>query len=72
MSDIQPDLPDPISKAIEANQEAEDILNKGPKPDVALAQAWATVASNWASLIDPRSPGLRRLARPQTNKPRNQ
>lgn len=65
MTNIQEDLPDPIAKAIEANQEAEAILNKDPKPDVALAQAWATVASNWASLIDPRSPGLRKLARPK-------
>lgn len=67
MTDIQPDLPDPIAKVIEANQAAEDALNNGSKPDVALAQAWAAVASNWAALIDPRSPGLRRLARPTKN-----
>lgn len=65
MTDVQPDFPDPIAKAIEANQEAEDALKKEPKPDIALAQAWAAVASNWTALVDPRSPGLRHLARPK-------
>lgn len=68
MTDVQPDLPDPIVKAIEANQEAEKALKMAPKPDVALANSWATIASNWASLVDPRSPGLRHLARPKNPK----
>lgn len=69
MSDVQPDLPDPIAKAIEANKEAETILKKGPKPDVALAQVWATLASNWTALIDPRNPALRQLGRPKKQRP---
>lgn len=66
MSDIQEDLPDPIAKVIEANQAAEAAITL-PEPDIETAKVWAAIASNWASLIDPRSPGLRRLARPQRN-----
>lgn len=63
MSDIQPDTSSPLDKALEANTEAETALKKS-EPDVALAQAWAAVASNWLSMVDPRSPELRKLSRP--------
>lgn len=62
MTDILPELPNPVDKALEANTNAETELNKDT-PDIAKAQAWAAVAANWLSMVDPRSPEVRRLTR---------
>jgi hypothetical protein len=62
MSSTQEEVPNPVTKAIEANQEAETALVQ-ETPDVAKAQAWAAISANWLSLIDPRSPEVRRLSR---------
>ena len=53
----------PVTKAVEANQQAELALTK-EEPVVALAQAWAAVAANWAMMVDPRSPMVRRMSMP--------
>lgn len=56
------DIPNPVSKAIEANQEAEAAL-KQAIPDISVAQAWAAISANWMAMVDPRSPEVRRLSR---------
>lgn len=66
MSDIQEQL-NPVEKIIEANLQAETALNQ-ENPNVELAQAWAQIASNWSSIVDPRSPEVRKLTRPQNRR----
>lgn len=63
MSDIPEEIPNPVAKGIEANQEAETALTQ-TEPNVELAKAWAAVSANWLQLIDPRSPEVKRLMRP--------
>lgn len=60
MTDISTELPNPLTKAVEANNQAEDALG-GDEPNIELAQAWAAIASNWSSMLDPRNPQVRRL-----------
>lgn len=64
MSNVSVDDPNPITKAVEANQEAEDAL-KLAHPNVELAQAWAAISANWLSMVDPRSPAFRKMVRPR-------
>lgn len=61
------DTPDPLAKTIEANQNAEEALTKA-HPDIPAAQVWATIAANWATLVDPRDPQIRKMVRRQ-NRP---
>lgn len=64
MSDISTDEPTVLEKAIEANTKAEEALTQ-ETPDVEKSQAWSSVAANWLSMVDPRSPEVRRLMRPR-------
>lgn len=64
MSDIHVEDPNPITKAVEANREAETALTQD-KPDIELSKAWSAIASNWLSMVNPRDPSLRQLTRPK-------
>lgn len=67
MTEVTQDIPNPITKAIAANQEAESALTPvgDAQPNVELANAWAAIAANWASMIDPRSSEVRRILKPR-------
>ncbi len=58
------ETPDPLAKTIEANQKAEEALTK-TDPDISEAQVWATIAANWATLVEPRDPRIRSMVRRQ-------
>lgn len=59
-----PDSPNPIVKASAALVKAEEALLEA-EPNLALSDAWGTIAKHWLSFVDPRDPVVRMMVTPK-------